>query len=133
MADEFGQIRPEREDYLDDIASIRADLEAGGVVYVEHAEHMTCHRLLIVPGAVVNFFAPPWGTKKYTRDTLAIFYEGHQGPLFVHTDGTDWVHYDYAAEKFGIRQWPGDAVSLANLINRLIGWGDDEMQEFRED
>lgn len=128
MSDEYGQIRPERDDYLEDIEAIRTDLAAGKTLYVEHAWDMTGHKLLLVPGSTVKHFVPPWGTRHFNFNSLAVFYLGHKGPVFAHTDGSDWVHFSYAAEKFGIEQYPGDAVSLANLINRILGWGDDRMQ-----
>jgi hypothetical protein len=128
MTDEYGQVRPGSESYERDITMLRDWLAGNRPVYVEHAEHMTSHRLLIVPGGSVLFFTPPWGTKKYTPQSLAFFYEGHAGPVIAQTDGSDWVHWSYAAEKFGIQQYRGDALSLANFINRILGWGEDKMQ-----
>lgn len=132
MTDEFGQVRPEREDYLKDVTTIQRQIERGGVLYVEHAENMTSHRLLIVPGRSVAHLSPPWGTKKYNVRSVAFFYEDHRGPVFAHTDGSDWVHWTYVAEKFGIDQYRDDCVSLANFINRILGWGDDKMQKPEE-
>lgn len=132
MPDEYGQVRPGSETYEKDLAELREWLAGSSPVYVEHAENMTGHKLLIVPGSSVVFFSPPWGTKKYATGTLAFFYEGHRGPLFASIDGNDWVHWTYAAEKFGIEQYPADALSLANFINRLIGWGDDKMQTTKD-
>jgi hypothetical protein len=131
MPDQYGQVRPDDPTYLYDIERIRTRLVPGPFshpLYLEYADLMTGMKFLVIPGHSIEHFAEPWGTKKYNTNTVAFYYEDHRGPLFARLDGPDWVHWTYVAEKFGIEQYRTQAVSVANFINRILGWGDDKMQ-----
>ena len=120
---DLSDLRPEKPDYPKALRHIRESLDAGLTVFAVHNEFVTRKELLLSPKAGWIKYGQPYGTSG--EGWLHVVWMEHGSCWASMTNWMDWMDWTYIAQKMAITKWPGDAKSIAALVQNIaqIGTG----------